>query len=85
MATPSKVFQMSDNELLLYILDASDDLSSLDDSESDSAGIEYLQNADVLDGDTDQVSSSDNLQRTVNGQVFIYRQPRHTSGYDRCN
>ena len=40
------------------------DLSSLDDSESNTIG--YLQNADILDSDTDQASSSvpnnDNLQ-----------------------
>ena len=73
MVMPSKVFQVSDDDLLLHILDASDDLSSLDDSESDSAVIGYLQNADVLDSDTDQASSSapnDNyLQWTVNSQV----------------
>ena len=40
MATLSKVFQVSDDDLLLHILDASDDLSSLDDSESDSADCE---------------------------------------------
>ena len=73
MATPSKVFQVSDDDLLLHILNASDDLSSLDDSESDSADRGYLQNADVLDSDTDQASNSapnnDILQWTVNGQV----------------
>ena len=73
MATPSKVFSVSDDDLLLHIRNASDDLSSLDDSESNSADIGYLQNAGVLDSDTDQASSSvpnnDNLQWTVNGQV----------------
>ena len=53
MAAPSKVFQVSDDDLLLHILDARDDLSSLDDSESDSADIGYLQNANILDSDTD--------------------------------
>ena len=73
MARPSKVFQVSDDDLLLHILGASDDLASLDDSESDSADIGYLQNVDVLDSDIDQASSSapydDNQQWTVNGQV----------------
>ena len=41
MVMPSKVFQVSGDDLLLHILDASDDLSCLDDSESDSAGIRY--------------------------------------------
>ena len=58
MATPSKVFQVSDDNLLLHILSASDDLSSLDDLENDSADIGYLENADVLDSGTDQASSS---------------------------
>ena len=73
MSMPSKVFQVSDDDLLLHILNTSDDWSSLDDSESDSADIGYLQNADVLDSDTDQASSSapnyNYLQWTVNGQV----------------
>ena len=68
MARPSKVFQVSDDDLLLHILGASDDLASLDDSESDSADIGYLQNVDVLDSDIDQASSSapydDNQQWT---------------------
>ena len=66
MTTPSKIFQVSDDDLSLHICNASDDLFSLNDSESDSAHIGYLQNADVLDCDTDQASSSapnnDNLQ-----------------------
>ena len=73
MAMPSNVFQVSDDDLLLHILDASDDLSSLDDSESDRADIGYLQNADELDSDSDQGSSSapnnNNIQWTVYGQV----------------
>ena len=73
MATPSKVFQVSDDDLLLNILDASDDLFSRNNSEKDSADLGYLRNADVLDNDTDQASSSapndNNLQWTVNGQV----------------
>ena len=73
MATPCKVFQVSDDDLLLHILDASDDLSSLDNSESDSADIGYSKNADRLDSNTDQASSSDPnddyLQWTVKGQV----------------
>ena len=58
MVTPTKVFQVSDDELLLHILDASDDLSSLGDSDSNSADIGYLQNANLLDSNTDQASSS---------------------------
>ena len=69
MPTPSKVFQILDNKLLLHIFDASDGLFSLDDPERDSADIGYLQNADVLDSDTDQTSNSvsndDNLLWTV--------------------
>ena len=49
MVTPSKVFQVSDNDPLLHILDASYDLSSLDDSASDSADIGYLQNVNALE------------------------------------
>ena len=69
MVTPSKVFQVSDTDPLLHILDASYDLSSLDDSASDSADIGYLQNVDTLESDTDQASSGAPNDNICNGPL----------------
>ena len=60
MVTPSKVFQVSEDDLLLYIFDASDDFFSLNDSESDSADTGYLQNADTNQASS-SASNNDNL------------------------